>query len=64
MLKWSTNKGSGAQMYDTDVMEKIDALLVEVYNDVMSQYWQFLSPDELKKTEESIKELKQKKVFQ
>ena len=63
IITWQTTNRSGSQIYSTDHVEALDKLLHDSYTDVMKNYFEYLSPEELMDLKGIIAELKGKKNY-
>ena len=63
IIKWKSNNISGAQIYSTDHVKALDKLLHDSYTEVLTNYFEYLSPEELVDLKEIINELKNKKKY-
>jgi hypothetical protein len=63
LIQWETSEGSGAKIYSSDHIEALDNILKNSYKDVMANYFEYLSAEELLDLKEIIDELKGKKKY-
>lgn len=63
IITWETTTRTGSQIYSTDHVEALDKLLHDSYTDVMKNYFEYLSPEELMDLKGIIAELKSKKNY-